>query len=125
MANTNHSNRQYDYYAGREAPEAGKKHQVITRYVLLLLCIVGFIALPWLFLGVNPDPKTPDSMKGEEQAKAFAAHRQWENDRLNSYGWTDREKNLIHIPIDKAMKLTLEQKLPVRKMEPAAKIENK
>lgn len=38
-----------------------------------------------------------------------------ERDRLNSYGWVDRDAELVHIPIDRAMDLLLKQGLPVRK----------
>jgi hypothetical protein len=31
---------------------------------------------------------------------------QKENDRLNSYGWVDRERNVVHIPIEEAMEKT-------------------
>jgi hypothetical protein len=31
--------------------------------------------------------------------------------RLNSYGWVDREKGIVHVPIEKAMAMTLERSL--------------
>ncbi len=33
---------------------------------------------------------------------------------LNSYGWVDRNNNVVRIPIDEAMKLTLQRGLPSR-----------
>ncbi len=33
---------------------------------------------------------------------------------LNGYGWVDRNNGIVHIPIDEAMKLTLQRGLPVR-----------
>jgi hypothetical protein len=33
---------------------------------------------------------------------------------LTSYGWVDPQKGVVHIPIDEAMKLTLQQGLPVQ-----------
>lgn len=33
---------------------------------------------------------------------------------LNSYGWVDRATGVVHIPIDRAMRLTLERGLPAR-----------
>ncbi|HEY2906984.1 MAG TPA: hypothetical protein VGJ29_13870 [Vicinamibacterales bacterium] len=33
---------------------------------------------------------------------------------LNGYGWVDRNNGVVHIPIDEAMKLTLQRGLPVR-----------
>jgi hypothetical protein len=33
---------------------------------------------------------------------------------LNGYGWVDKNKGVVHIPISEAMKLTLQRGLPVR-----------
>ena len=33
---------------------------------------------------------------------------------LNSYGWVDKSQGVAHIPIDEAMKLTVQRGLPVR-----------
>ncbi len=37
-----------------------------------------------------------------------------EKDRLASYGWMDRSAGIVHIPIERAMELTLERGFPVR-----------
>jgi hypothetical protein len=39
---------------------------------------------------------------------------------LNSYGWVDRDLGIVRIPIDEAMRLTLERGLPSRDAAPAA-----
>ena len=33
---------------------------------------------------------------------------------LNSYGWVDKANGVVHIPIDRAMQITVERGLPVR-----------
>jgi hypothetical protein len=33
---------------------------------------------------------------------------------LNSYGWIDKANGVVHIPIDRAMQLTIERGLPAR-----------
>jgi hypothetical protein len=38
---------------------------------------------------------------------------------LRSYGWVDREAGVVRVPIDVAMKLVLEEGLPVRQPETA------
>ena len=40
--------------------------------------------------------------------------KQAEDDALKSYGWIDKNAGVVRIPIDQAMKLTLERGLPVR-----------
>lgn len=38
---------------------------------------------------------------------------------LNHYGWIDRDAGLVHIPIDQAMKLVVQEGLPVRQPDQA------
>jgi hypothetical protein len=40
--------------------------------------------------------------------------------RLESYGWIDKEQNRVHIPIEDAMRLTVERGLPARAEDPGA-----
>jgi hypothetical protein len=44
----------------------------------------------------------------------LAALRAREDALLGSYGWVDRNAGIVRIPIDTAMKLTLERGLPAR-----------
>ena len=41
-----------------------------------------------------------------------------EGERLNSYGWIDRETGVVHIPIDRAIELIVETGLPAAEGEP-------
>jgi hypothetical protein len=36
------------------------------------------------------------------------------DEHLNSYGWLDKNAGVVHIPIERAMELTLQRGLPVR-----------
>ena len=36
---------------------------------------------------------------------------------LNHYGWVDKEAGVVHIPIERAIELTLERRLPTREQE--------
>lgn len=42
------------------------------------------------------------------------ALRQWEEEKLSGYGWVDRDAGVVRIPIERAMKLTVERGLPSR-----------
>ena len=48
-------------------------------------------------------------------------HDYWETQQeiLNSYGWVDKQNGVVRIPIDQAMRLTLERGLPARAAKPA------
>jgi hypothetical protein len=43
-----------------------------------------------------------------------------EDEQLTSYHWVDRNNNIVRIPIDEAMKLTLQRGLPSRPQPPPA-----
>lgn len=45
-------------------------------------------------------------------------YRAEENAKLSSYGWTDKGKGIARIPIEDAMKLTLQRGLPTSKAVP-------
>ena len=38
-----------------------------------------------------------------------------EEERLHSYGWVDKKTGVVHIPIERAIELTIERGLPVSK----------
>jgi hypothetical protein len=44
----------------------------------------------------------------------LAAMRESEQRALTTYGWVDPQKGIVRIPIDEAMKLTLQRGLPVQ-----------
>ncbi len=44
--------------------------------------------------------------------------RSQEEQLLTSYGWVDKNAGLVRIPIDQAMKLTLQRGLPTRQAKP-------
>lgn len=103
--------------------------------VLLLSAVVIHIGLWWLLqswegpreLGLQPviPPSfvTPAPMAGpgvepfpwaELDALLTKQH-----ERLNSYGWVDREHGVVHIPLARAMQLLVERGLPTRANGPA------
>ena len=48
--------------------------------------------------------------------------RQTQEQILNSYGWQDKAAGTVRVPIDRAMDMLIERKLPVRQNPPAGKI---
>lgn len=47
-------------------------------------------------------------------ARDLEALRKREDELLGSYGWVDREKGVVRIPIERAMDLLVKEGLPVR-----------
>jgi hypothetical protein len=42
------------------------------------------------------------------EPRGIAAAREWAEVRINRYGWTDRPKEIVHVPIERAMKEVLQ-----------------
>ena len=61
-------------------------------------------------------PMPPPGMPRLQAAprKDLDQYLQQQNQVLSSYGWVDRQKGIVRIPIDQAMSLLLKQGLPVR-----------
>ncbi len=47
------------------------------------------------------------------------AVRQKEEERLNGYGWVDRDAGVVRIPIERAMELLVQRGMPVRPNAPS------
>lgn len=57
-----------------------------------------------------PDPRLRVTPRAD-----LAAMRKAEEHVLQSYGWVDREKNIVRVPIERAMQAIVKRGLPVRK----------
>ena len=62
---------------------------------------------------VPPEPRLQ-----EHPREDLSELRAREDEILSSYGWVDRNAGIVRIPIDAAMKLTLERGLPARTEQP-------
>jgi len=58
---------------------------------------------------VPPEPRLQTNPRAD-----LRELRESEEKRLDSYGWVDRNAGIVHIPIDDAIKLTLQRGLPSR-----------
>ena len=63
---------------------------------------------------VAPDEikKFPEPRLEKNERVEINDFRLNEEQRLNSYGWVDEKAGVVHIPIDRAMKLLVQQGLP-------------
>jgi hypothetical protein len=103
----------------------------IVKWLIILLFATGVVMylMSWVFtfMRAQADPGQPVSPLAEGTFKPpeprLEAYpgvqlqnlRQYENERLTTYGWADRANGTVHIPIDKAKELLLQRGLPVRK----------
>jgi hypothetical protein len=54
----------------------------------------------------------PDPRLEENERQEINQFRLQEEDTLNSYGWVDQPKGVVHIPIERAMELVAQRGLP-------------
>jgi hypothetical protein len=68
-----------------------------------------------LAVEATPEPRLPAGARLQRQpANEIFEFRQQENAILHGYGWVDKNAGTVRIPIDEAMRLTLERGLPSR-----------
>lgn len=65
-------------------------------------------------LAVGQDKEPPAPRLQTQPFKDVYLLKMGQNERLNAYGWTDKDNGIVHIPIERAMELTLRNGLPAR-----------
>lgn len=125
----NKQSKQSNSNLGYEARDVSIKPVVwflVGLSVFLILSMVGTaifyntseqkkVAEDMLLTPVEYAQMAPDDPRLQPNpADDLATLREKEDAVLNNYGWVDKSNNIVHIPIDLAMKLALEQGYPVR-----------
>jgi len=128
---------EHSHVPPRNNPEvAHERSDVNVRLILvfggalLVVAIVVHLVLYWLLQYYNEGsqvrrpvasvPSPPESISPAPRLQVapqadMARMRAAEERELQSYGWVDRDKQVIRIPIDRAMQLIAERGLPARK----------
>lgn len=65
-------------------------------------------------LASKDTPEPPAPRLQTQPFKDVYLLKQAERERLSSYGWVEKAQGTVHIPIEEAMRLTIERGLPVR-----------
>ncbi len=102
--------------------------------VLFVVLVVTFVSMRGLFgyfsetqnLGPGASPfdnsrvLPPAPRLQVDPAVDLDQVRQSQNELLNSYGWADKPTGKVRVPIDRAMDMLIDRKLPVRLNAPVA-----
>ena len=116
-----------------------EKRDVNTRTILIFVAVlfavlvVTFVSMRGLFgyfsatqnLGPGASPfdnsraLPPTPRLQVDPAVDLEQVRGAQEESLNSYGWVDKASGTVHVPIDRAMDMLMERKLPVRQNAPA------
>jgi hypothetical protein len=112
---------------GHETKDARIRPILVTIVALAagaaLVSLIVFGVYRWFEMGVPQAPANPMATSQEPPRPRVEEHpqielhdlRREEEQRLSTYGWTDKSHTGVHIPIDRAMELQLERGYPVRK----------
>ncbi|MEZ5288630.1 MAG: hypothetical protein R2712_28250 [Vicinamibacterales bacterium] len=65
-------------------------------------------------LAVGQEKEPPSPRLQTQPFKDVYVLKQGQNDKLETYGWADKANGIVHIPIERAMEITLEHGLPAR-----------
>jgi hypothetical protein len=91
--------------------------------IIVYLALAGLFGL---FKKQHPSPDPPSRIVLEPHVLApeprlqpnpipdLDRFRESEQRKLNSYGWTDKQRGIVHIPIERAMDLIAQRGLPTR-----------
>jgi len=77
---------------------------------LYLLAVIGAMLVMWLAVRQVVQHTTPPPLgtqRAEERAKALADTRAADHAALGSYGWQDKDRGIVRVPLDRAVELTL------------------
>ena len=123
--------------SGHEVSDINPKRVAIVGLALATVIAVSLLVTYGLFhyfyrgetrtrplpspLSYSREP-TPEPRLSVEPGKDLKTLRSEEDAMLKSYGWIDRDKGVVHIPIDRAIEILAERGLSVRaaKSAPAA-----
>ena len=114
--------------AGHETRDASVRPIVLGGAILAALSAFVCLVVYGMFVllqrtepqaGANPmaaelEQVPPEPRLEERPAIPYRNLRAQEDEVLTTYGWADREKGEIHIPIDRAIDLELERGFPTR-----------
>jgi hypothetical protein len=67
------------------------------------------VAVQQFPLAVGQDKEPPSPRLQTQPFKDVYLLKQGQNERLEAFGWTDKENGIVHIPIEQAMELTRKQ----------------
>lgn len=79
-----------------------------TSLLAVTASLLVFAILVYLVYGLKA-PKEPYVPPVDNPAPTAATLRAQEAEGLNSYGWVDKEKGIVRVPVDKATELVIEE----------------
>ncbi|OIO59656.1 MAG: hypothetical protein COZ46_05025 [Verrucomicrobia bacterium CG_4_10_14_3_um_filter_43_23] len=82
------------------------KHGFAAVIGILVILAVFFGLLIWY---VPNRPRPIDEKLIQDRYKALSQHQAEDGKKLVHYGWVDQQKQIVHLPIKRAMELTVNE----------------
>jgi hypothetical protein len=126
-ADANETSLEESVEAGREVRDVSVRGILYLAVAVVVLAAAIHLLLWWLFgvyerQAASQDPKQSPLFDPQQQppeprlqntpTRDYAEFRRQQEQQLNSYGWVDRQKEVVHIPVSRAMELLLDRGLP-------------
>lgn len=121
-------------HGGHEEHDVDIRSIVVFGVGLAVVCLVTAVAMLWLFryldrqLVAREAPVSPLALPAgqlppeprllTDEPATLEEYRAEQERKLMTYGWVDREKGIVRIPIERAKELILERGLPHRASPP-------
>lgn len=128
MSDTSHQQPSPD--AGFEQTDASVPAILRFGVILVALLVFSTVVAWWSFkvlkaraerndpkvsaLAAADSPEPPEPRLLQHEHEDLLSVREQEQEVLNSYGWVDKEKGVVRIPIARALELVAEAGLPTR-----------
>ena len=87
--------------------------------IVLLFLVFGLFV--WVVIGASPRGDTYEVKRARVREEKLKTLHEEESKALTSYGWVDKAKGVAHVPIERAMELTMAD-LAKKKPAPAGPI---
>lgn len=74
-------------------------------FLLTATAVLAVAVLAIVWLRFNKVPESYDDARAKVRAVKLQELRHADNNELSTYGWANKEKGIVRIPLDKAMEL--------------------
>jgi len=91
-------------HPGRDETHPGRG--ILLFAAVLVLLLLAVLAGLWLN-GQGTPTEIEDAGRAEQRLKNLAELQAADSNALTTYGWNDKAKGVVHIPVTKAMQLVL------------------
>jgi hypothetical protein len=98
----------HDHATSAESRAAGPRPvRALLLFSLLLLVLLAAVLAGMKLTGGGTPTEAEDAARAETRLKNLSDLRAADSNQLSTYGWNDRSKGIVHIPVAKAMELIL------------------